>query len=381
MSEPDSRDARHSTRLSRSLLWAGAGLAPVAVLVLLVGGTDNSTRFAVLLLAVAIVVLAAAQLIRTDPVLLRDDAEQLVLRETDALRDAVGEDIAGAVAASAAQNRQILDARLQELQREVRRLSAAAAPPPPAPVADQTAGVRRSARVAPAEPSAPRPAPPRPPHAAGPVPPGHRAAPDAAPVPSGRRAAPDAEVPRSRRADDDAFRAEPVRPAGRRAAADPDEDSGSFRPDRGAGRRAAPDLDEATFRPPPVRAAAAARVVVPEPPARRPDDEVRPPDGTPRPRQATGAARVPVPGAAVPGGPVPAAAVRVPPQGAAVSRGAAVVPQVVPQVEPQSPAPHTARAADDHADVAWWAEEDVQPFDDFEREPPRRHRTGKSERW
>src|SRR3712207_5383552 len=92
-------DERRGARLPMVLAWVGVGLAPIAVLVILVGSTNGSLRFAVLLLAVAVVFIGASVIIRNDPVLLRLDVEDLIGQETDALHDRVREDITVAVRA------------------------------------------------------------------------------------------------------------------------------------------------------------------------------------------------------------------------------------------------------------------------------------------
>ncbi|GAB2582530.1 hypothetical protein Aab01nite_59950 [Paractinoplanes abujensis] len=70
----------------RGLIWAGVLLAPVAALVVLLGQSSNTVRFAVLLIAVAIALIGASVLIRSDPVLGRSDVEERVAEEVSALR-------------------------------------------------------------------------------------------------------------------------------------------------------------------------------------------------------------------------------------------------------------------------------------------------------
>jgi hypothetical protein len=78
--------AGHSARLLRGLVWTGVLLAPAAAVVVLLGGSSQSVRFAVLLLAVSVVLVGASILIRTDPVLRRMDIEDRVAEEVAALR-------------------------------------------------------------------------------------------------------------------------------------------------------------------------------------------------------------------------------------------------------------------------------------------------------
>jgi hypothetical protein len=76
----------HSARLLRGLVWAGVLLAPLAAAVVLLGHSSGSVRFAVLLLAVSVVLVGASVLIRSDPVLHRMDVEDRVAEEVEALR-------------------------------------------------------------------------------------------------------------------------------------------------------------------------------------------------------------------------------------------------------------------------------------------------------
>ena len=85
----------HSPRLIRALTWAGAGLAPVAALLVLLGG-DGAERVSIVLIAVCAVLLGASQLIRTDPVLLRMHVEDRVADEIGALREELRAELAAA---------------------------------------------------------------------------------------------------------------------------------------------------------------------------------------------------------------------------------------------------------------------------------------------
>ena len=130
---PD-RDAaeRQSARQLTAMIWAGVGLVPVAVLIVLVGGGDRSLRFAVLLMAVSVVLVGASLLIRNDPELLRMDVADRVADQTDALRDELREEVAAA--ARATHHRvQALQDEVARLQRD--RLPSAAVWPGPDPAA------------------------------------------------------------------------------------------------------------------------------------------------------------------------------------------------------------------------------------------------------
>jgi hypothetical protein len=91
----------HSSRLLRALIWSGIGLAPIAALIVLVGG-DGPERFAVLLVTVCVVLLGASLLIRNDPVLLRLHVEGRLADQIGALRDEVRGELATVAARAAA---------------------------------------------------------------------------------------------------------------------------------------------------------------------------------------------------------------------------------------------------------------------------------------
>ena len=78
--------AGHSSRLLRGLLWAGVLLAPLAAAIVFLGGSAGSVRFAVLLVAISVVMVGASVLIRNDPSLQRMDVEDRVAEEVAALR-------------------------------------------------------------------------------------------------------------------------------------------------------------------------------------------------------------------------------------------------------------------------------------------------------
>jgi hypothetical protein len=123
----DDRDSQpgQSARLLRALIWVGVGLAPVAAVVAMLGGSANSVRFAVVLVAVCVVLIGSSILIRSDPVLLGIDAEDRVGQETDALRTELRAEFAAAARAT--------HHRVQSLQEEVGRLRGAPAPARPEP--------------------------------------------------------------------------------------------------------------------------------------------------------------------------------------------------------------------------------------------------------
>jgi hypothetical protein len=100
MPDRDTEQQGHSARLLRALIWTVVGLAPLAAIAVLLGGSGNSVRLAVLLIAVCVVLIGASMLIRSDPVLLRMDVEDRVAAEIDVLREQIRADIAAAARVS-----------------------------------------------------------------------------------------------------------------------------------------------------------------------------------------------------------------------------------------------------------------------------------------
>lgn len=258
-------DEQQSARLLIGLIWAGVGLAPVAVLVALLGGGANSLRFALLLLAVCIVLIGASMLIRNDPVLLRVDVQDRLAEEAQALRDELHAEIAAAVQAAAVP-RPMTPPPMPAPP--MAALPIAAPPMAAAPMAGPQSGARPAAAAA-AVPAGtaqvPRPAqPPRPAAATAQVPRPGPVSGAAAQVP--RPGPVSGAVPAQRTAG----AARPARPQGNRPPVG--------RPALGAG--------------PPVAQAGAGQPVAPQPaspaPARRgaagtsaARAAVRPPDGPP----------------------------------------------------------------------------------------------------
>ncbi len=128
MPDPDA-DERHSERLLPALVWGGVTLAPIAVLVALVGGGGPSLRFAVLLLAVAVILIGSSLLIRNDPVLMKLELDDRLARHTDDLRAELRDEIAAAARAT--------HHRVQTLQDDLTRLRG-----PAVPAARQVVGQR-----------------------------------------------------------------------------------------------------------------------------------------------------------------------------------------------------------------------------------------------
>ena len=76
----------HSERLLRGLIWAGVVLAPMAAIVVLLGSSTGSVRFAVLLVVISVVLIGTSVLLRNDPRLYRRDVENRVAEEVTSLR-------------------------------------------------------------------------------------------------------------------------------------------------------------------------------------------------------------------------------------------------------------------------------------------------------
>ncbi|GAA2528665.1 hypothetical protein [Winogradskya humida] len=140
-------EVKQHTRLLTGLIWVGIGLAPIAAIVVLIGGSTGAMRFAVLLVAVCVVLIGAAMLIRTDPVLHRMDVEDRVSAEVDALRGGLRDELTATARAT--------NNRVQALEDEMGTMRSV---PGPAVAPRPAAG---SARPAPPQPriSAPIPAP------------------------------------------------------------------------------------------------------------------------------------------------------------------------------------------------------------------------------
>jgi hypothetical protein len=146
MADPDA-DEQRSARLLTALVWGGVALAPIAVLVALIGGGDASLRFAVLLLAVAIVLIGSSMLIRNDPTLLRLDIDDRLAQGIEAVREGMRDEIAAAARAT--------HHRVQTLQDDIVRFqsqrppAAAQAQRPPAVPAQRAPGTTTGAVRAP----------------------------------------------------------------------------------------------------------------------------------------------------------------------------------------------------------------------------------------
>jgi hypothetical protein len=80
-------------RLLNGLFWGGVGLAPLAILVVLFGGSTAALRVAVALAVLTVVLLAVSIALRPSIELLRVDIEERVLDEVEQMRAHIREDI------------------------------------------------------------------------------------------------------------------------------------------------------------------------------------------------------------------------------------------------------------------------------------------------
>jgi hypothetical protein len=143
-------------RLPTGLFWAGVGLAPLAGLILLVGGGNGSLRTAAFLAVLAIFLIGLSIALRPGAEAVRVAMEETLLDEIDMLREDVRDDISTAARAT----HQAFDARMQVLQQTVDRLRAEldalragpAAPPPRMPAQPHQPAVA-AATVPPPAPS------------------------------------------------------------------------------------------------------------------------------------------------------------------------------------------------------------------------------------
>lgn len=115
MPAADSQEPSRGGRLLPVLFWSGAGLAPIAGLLLLLGDGDTPLRVAAALAVLAVVLIGLSVALRPDVESVRLEMEETLLDEIDMLREDVREDIANA----ARTTHQSLSERLDALQQAV----------------------------------------------------------------------------------------------------------------------------------------------------------------------------------------------------------------------------------------------------------------------
>jgi hypothetical protein len=101
MPAADIQQRRAGLPLAPGLLWTGVGLAPVAALLVILGGDNTGlVRLAVLLAVIAVALIGTAFALRRDPEAMREQVEDMLFEELDILRDDVREDITTAARAT-----------------------------------------------------------------------------------------------------------------------------------------------------------------------------------------------------------------------------------------------------------------------------------------
>jgi hypothetical protein len=101
MPGPDSGDGeRRDGQLPRILFWAGVGLAPLAMLLLLLGRGGGALRFAAVLAVLAVVLIGVSITLRGDAEAVRQELEETLFEEIDALRKDVRDDVTTAARAT-----------------------------------------------------------------------------------------------------------------------------------------------------------------------------------------------------------------------------------------------------------------------------------------
>lgn len=128
MPDPESDSVWRGGRLLTAFFWSGVGLAPLAVLLLLVGSSGGaSLRVGAVLALLAVILIGLSVALRPDTATVRLQLEETLLEEIDNLRDEVRQEIASASRAS----HQSFGERVGALQQQVEALRAERAAPPP----------------------------------------------------------------------------------------------------------------------------------------------------------------------------------------------------------------------------------------------------------
>lgn len=150
------QEGRRGGRLLTVVFWIGVGLAPLAALLLLVGGASG-VKVAAVLAILAVVLVGLSVMLRPDAGSLRVELEETMLDEIDMLREDVRQDITTAARAthkSFSEKLQMLHENVEALRGQVEAARAAGQERPETKSAPATA---RSAPVPPPEqqPSSP----------------------------------------------------------------------------------------------------------------------------------------------------------------------------------------------------------------------------------
>jgi hypothetical protein len=121
MSAPENQEGeQRGGRLLTVVFWAGVGLAPLAALILMVGRGAGPMKIAAVLAVLAVVLIGISITLRKDVETVRQEIEDTILDEVDALREDVRNDIATAARAT---HRQFSE-KLQYLHESVEAMRA-----------------------------------------------------------------------------------------------------------------------------------------------------------------------------------------------------------------------------------------------------------------
>src|SRR5262245_4735660 len=100
MPASDSAAESRGGRLPAVLFWTGVGLAPLAVLLLLLGQSGGPLRVAAVLTVLTVVLIGLSITLRRGSAALSKELEEILLDEIDMLRDQVRSDVATAARAT-----------------------------------------------------------------------------------------------------------------------------------------------------------------------------------------------------------------------------------------------------------------------------------------
>src|SRR5947207_10012399 len=147
MPASDPRQGRHVLRIVPFLFWGGVGLAPVAVVLIVVGQSSSLLRVGAALAMLVVVLIGLAVSLQRSAGGVPPDVEDMVLDELDALREDVREDITVAARAThkaLGEKVVALHETVDALRAQVEHLRTQLAAGPPAP-AQHPAGVHTGA--------------------------------------------------------------------------------------------------------------------------------------------------------------------------------------------------------------------------------------------
>ncbi len=96
----DTREDQRGAQIFTVLFWVGVALAPIAALVLLIGGGTGSLRVCLGLVIISVILIGVSITLRRDTDTMRTELENTVFEEIDALRADVRDDIAHATQAT-----------------------------------------------------------------------------------------------------------------------------------------------------------------------------------------------------------------------------------------------------------------------------------------